>query len=102
MQRLKQVLFWVFLVLNCYALTATVNGEVKKININTATAQELVVLKGVGPRCAQKVVEYREQHGAFTLPEDIMKVSGIGPKVFEENKEMIEVGSESATLKPTQ
>jgi competence protein ComEA len=60
-----------------------------KININTAPVEELVKLDKIGPQYAQRIVEYREKEGAFTKPEDIMKVKGIGPQTYEANKERI-------------
>jgi len=58
-------------------------GEGKAlININTATAAQLQSLPGIGPAIAQRIVEYREKSGPFSRVEDLMKVSGIGPKVF--------------------
>ncbi len=53
------------------------------VNINTATAEELDALPGVGPSTAQAIIEERETNGAFTSVEDIMRVSGIGEKKFE-------------------
>lgn len=53
------------------------------ININTATLTELDELPGVGPATAQAIIDEREAHGAFSTPEDIMRVSGIGEKKFE-------------------
>jgi competence protein ComEA len=68
----------------------TVNAaEVQKININTATAEELARLKGIGPSHAAKIVAYREKSGPFKMPEDLMQVSGIGQKTFEANQEFI-------------
>ena len=64
-------------------------GEVAKININTASAQELTQLKGIGPSHAAKIVEYRKKNGPFKLPEDVVKVPGIGQKTFENNKDLI-------------
>ena len=64
-------------------------GEVAKININTASAEELTQLKGIGPSHAAKIVEYREKNGPFKLPEDVIQVPGIGQKTFENNKDMI-------------
>ena len=58
-----------------------------KVNINTATADELAQLKRVGPAYAARIVEYREQHGPFEKPEDILNVRGIGPKTWEANKD---------------
>ena len=66
-------------------------GDTAKININTASAEELTQLQGVGPKYAAKIVEYREQKGPFASPEDIMKIPGIGPATFEKNKELIVV-----------
>lgn len=60
-----------------------------KININTATAEELDKLDGVGEKIAQRIIQYREQHGAFEVIEDIMKVSGIGEKKFAAMKDDI-------------
>ena len=64
-------------------------AEVKKININTATAEELAQLKGIGPSHAAKIVAYREKNGPFKMPEDLMQVSGIGQKIVEANQEFI-------------
>ena len=65
--------------------------DTAKININTASAEELTQLQGIGPKYAAKIVEYREQNGPFASAEDIMKISGIGPVTFEKNKERIVV-----------
>ena len=62
-----------------------------KININTASAEELAQLKGVGPKYADAIVKYREEKGKFASPEDITNVPGIGQKTFEKNKDMIVV-----------
>lgn len=52
------------------------------ININTATIEELDELPGVGEATARAIVEDREQNGPFSVPEDLMRVSGIGEKKF--------------------
>ena len=64
-------------------------GEADKININTASAEELTQLKGIGPGHAAKIVAYREQNGPFKAPEEVIKVPGIGRKTFDNNKEQI-------------
>jgi competence protein ComEA len=64
-------------------------GDVEKININTATAEELMQLNGVGAKYADRIIAYREKYGPFKKPEDIMRVSGIGQKTFEKNREII-------------
>ena len=63
--------------------------EAEKININKASAVELTQLKRIGPKLSQRIVEYREKHGPFERPGDIMQVRGIGPKTFELNKDRI-------------
>jgi len=65
--------------------------EMKKININEASVAELTQLKRIGPKIGKRIVEYRENYGPFVLPEDIMKVKGIGPKTFQLNKDRITV-----------
>lgn len=65
--------------------------EQGKININTATVEELVQLDRVGPRYAEKIVAFRQENGPFKTPEDIMLVAGIGQKTFELNKDRIVV-----------
>ena len=63
--------------------------EAEKININKASAVELTQLKRIGTKLSQRIVEYREKHGPFERPGDIMQVKGIGPKTFELNKDRI-------------
>ena len=60
-----------------------------RMNINTASQSDLEQLPRIGPATAKKIIEYREQNGPFQKLEDIMKVKGIGQKIFEENKDLI-------------
>ncbi|MBW1836187.1 MAG: helix-hairpin-helix domain-containing protein [Deltaproteobacteria bacterium] len=60
-----------------------------KININTASVDELAQLKRIGLKYAERIVEYREKNGPFQRPEEIMLVKGIGTKTWELNKEQI-------------
>ncbi|MDD6128070.1 MAG: helix-hairpin-helix domain-containing protein [Veillonellaceae bacterium] len=61
------------------------------VNINTADEKALDTLPGVGPATAQKIIEYRENEGAFQSPEDIMKVRGIGKAKYEKMKDKITI-----------
>ncbi|MBN2244541.1 MAG: helix-hairpin-helix domain-containing protein [Candidatus Aminicenantes bacterium] len=61
--------------------------DMNKVNINKATVEEITQLKGVGPKYAERIVQYRTDNGPFKTPQDITKVPGIGQKIFEQNKE---------------
>lgn len=69
-------------------VSATEEQAAGLININTADAAELMKLKGVGEKTAEKIIEYRVQT-PFEKPEDIMNVKGIGEKKFEDIKDHI-------------
>ena len=71
------------------AATTNSNG---KININTASLEELMGLDGVGEKKAQAIIDYRYENGRFYSAEEITNVSGIGEKTFEKNKDRITVG----------
>ncbi len=62
-----------------------------KVNINTASAEELCKIPGIGATRAAAVISYREKHGSFESPEDIMKVSGIKEGTYEKIKDSISV-----------
>ena len=70
-------------------ISVSLAQEAEKININKASAVTLTQLKRIGPKLSERIVEYREKHGPFERPEDIVKVRGIGPKTFELNKDRI-------------
>jgi competence protein ComEA len=53
-----------------------------KVNLNTANAEQLATLPGVGPALASRIVEYRQKSGAFRSTKDVMNVKGIGEKNF--------------------
>lgn len=61
------------------------------INLNTATKDELMTLKGIGEAKAQKIIEYRNQNGPFKNIKDIKNVSGIGDAMYEKIKAYITV-----------
>ena len=66
-------------------------ASMEKININKADAKTLTTLKGIGKDRAVKIIEYREKNGLFEKIEDLMKVKGIGKKIFEQNKNILSV-----------
>lgn len=63
-----------------------------KVNINTATVEQLDSLPGVGESTAQKIIADREENGPFGSPEDLKRVSGIGDKKYEDLADLITVG----------
>ena len=60
-----------------------------KVNINTATAEELEKLDGIGPAIAKRIVEYRNTNGKFLSIDEVKNVSGIGEKTFAKFKDDI-------------
>lgn len=67
------------------------SGGKQKVNLNTATKEELMTLKGIGEAKAEDIIAYRESHGGFSKIEDIMKISGIKNAAFEKIKDDITV-----------
>ena len=53
------------------------------VNINTADASQLALLPGVGAKAAQRIIDYRTEHGDFAKATDLMQVKGFGDKSFE-------------------
>ena len=64
-------------------------GKEGKVNINTATVEELKTLKGIGGKKAEAIIEYRKQNGSFKNKEELMKVRGIGKKLYESFEERV-------------
>jgi competence protein ComEA len=61
------------------------------VNLNTATAEQLASIPGVGPKMAERIIEYRQKNGGFKKVEDLMNVSGVGEKSFLKMKPLITV-----------
>ena len=66
-----------------------VHGSVEPVHLNTATVDDLQELPGIGPALAQRVVDYRTQHGAFHSVDDLRQVSGFGGQRFQNLASMI-------------
>ena len=71
--------------------SSTLDTASKKVNINTATQEELDALPGIGPSIAAKIIDYREQNGKFNSIEEIKEVSGIGDAKYEKIKDSITI-----------
>ncbi|MEA4964516.1 MAG: ComEA family DNA-binding protein [Oscillospiraceae bacterium] len=89
-----------------YAVTSAVGGETETtvaevsaaestvaepLNLNAATADELEQLPGIGEVLALRILAYRDEHGAFQSPEELLYVSGIGATKYEDLKNLITV-----------
>jgi len=68
--------------------------EAHRVDLNSASAEELARLPGIGPAKAQAIIAYRAQE-PFSKPEDLIKVKGVGEKLYERLKDQITVGAVS-------
>ena len=65
------------------ALAAAQAAPTEKVDLNTATVQQLTALPGVGAKLAARIVEYRQKVGRFRATEELLNVKGIGEKSFD-------------------
>ena len=75
------------------AATATAAAPV---NLNTATVEQLATIPGVGPKMAERIIDYRQKNGGFKKVEDLMNVSGVGEKSFLKIKPLITITAPKA------
>ena len=68
----------------------------KPINLNTATAEELQQVPGIGPATAAKILQMRKSYGAFKSVDDLKAIKGIGPKRLEKMRKYLTVGKTAA------
>ena len=78
------------------ALAAGKPAPTGKVNINTATVEQLTALPGVGPALAARIVEHRQKAGAFKATAELMNVKGIGEKNFNKIQSYLTVGDGAA------
>ena len=77
-----------------FSFLQPVHAEAKAaavVNINTAGAQELETLNGVGPATATRILEYRQEHGGFKNADELVQVRGIGEKKYGKLKQQIAI-----------
>jgi competence ComEA-like helix-hairpin-helix protein len=96
--RRQMVTVWLVVLMGLIVATGVYAGNGEKIDINTATAEQLTQLKGIGASNAAAIIAYREKNGPFQKPEDLIQVPRIGRKTFEKNKDLIGVGKTGKKL----
>ena len=64
----------------------------EEVDINTADKEALMTLSGVGESFAEKIINYREQNGAFETVQELTQISGIGQSLIEKNKDTLTAG----------
>ena len=74
------------------AMAAGKPAPTAKVNINTASVEQLTTLPGVGPKLAARIVEYRQKSGTFRSAQELMNVKGIGEKNFAKIEAWLSVG----------
>jgi competence protein ComEA len=67
------------------------NKAADKVNINSASSDDLQKLPQIGPKVAQRIIDFRKTNGPFKKAEELMKVQGIGEKIFAKLKDLITV-----------
>jgi competence protein ComEA len=67
------------------------SGAGGKVNLNTATLDQLESLPGIGEVLGQRILDYRQQHGPFKAVDDLLNVSGIGPSHLADMKDLVTV-----------
>ena len=75
------------------AQASTVSSISGRVNINLATAVQLDALPGIGPALASRIVAYRDAHGLFASVEELSNVSGISPRMVDDLRDLISIGS---------
>ena len=65
-----------------------------QVNVNTAGVEELDTLPGIGPVKAEAIVAFREEHGPFRYPEELIRVKGIGEGILDDILDLITTGGD--------
>ena len=85
-----------FAVLLGGAAEAAKPAPAGKVNINTASVEQLTALPGVGEKLAARIVDYRQKNGGFKAPQELMNVQGVGEKNFAKIQQYLTTGDAPA------
>lgn len=101
---------WLFLLLSIANITPTLTHAeaienssrttTSVINVNTASAEEISVIPGLGEKKSLAIVKFREKNGPYARIEDLKKVNGIGDKLFDKIKPYVTVKSDTTVKQP--
>jgi competence ComEA-like helix-hairpin-helix protein len=69
------------------------NGCFRRLDLNRATRQELILLPGIGPKRAEAIIRWRSEHGRFDRVERLLEVKGLGPVTLERIREYVCIDS---------
>ncbi len=89
---MKKIATLALIISICFSLVSIqsyAQSSAKKININTATVEELVTLPGIGKSTAEEIVKYRKKNGKFTSVDQLLEIKGIGPSKLNKIKDLI-------------
>ncbi len=96
----RSLLSFLFLALFLSAATfpaTTKKPPLRPVNINTANAEELQLVPGIGPATAEKILQMRKSYGAFKSVDDLVAIRGIGKKRLDKMRKYLTVGKAAAS-----
>jgi competence ComEA-like helix-hairpin-helix protein len=79
-----------------FALAAGKPAPAGKVNLNSASVEQLATLPGVGEKLAARIVEYRQKSGGFKALQELMNVKGVGEKNFQRIETHLTLGETAA------